>query len=131
MKLTREWKEPVPVTAVHLVRIGDRVIVKAEIGSRWVEIIREHHEGSFSHICEASSMRSRLAVAEKDDPNVLAVKDSTMPTTLRDFIQALAKERGIAVDEKLENFIFEVASRWGDRRVAVAEEMRNGSYKAE
>lgn len=57
----REWKEPVPVTAVHLVRIGDHVIVNVEVGGQWVEIIREHHEGSFSHICEAGGIQARIA----------------------------------------------------------------------
>jgi len=57
----REWKEPMPVTAVHLVRIGDHVIVNVEVGGQWVEIIREHHEGSFSHICEAGGIRARIA----------------------------------------------------------------------
>lgn len=53
-----------------------------------------------------------------------------MPTTLRDFIQEVAKENGWpgGVDQRLENLIFVVASRWADRRVAVAEEMRKGTY---
>lgn len=57
----REHKEPMPVTGVHLVRIGDHVIVNVEVGGQWVEIIRERHEGSFSHICEAAGIRARIA----------------------------------------------------------------------
>ncbi len=56
-----------------------------------------------------------------------------MPTTLREFIQQTAKENGWpdGVDQRLENLIWVVASRWADRRVAVAEEMRQGTYKPE
>lgn len=57
----REYKEPVPITAVHLVRIGEHVIVNVEVGGQWVEIIREHHEGSFSHICEAGGINARIS----------------------------------------------------------------------
>ncbi len=54
-------QQPVPVTGIHLVRLGDYVIVKAEIDGKWVEVIREHHDGSFSHIVEPLGMRRRQA----------------------------------------------------------------------
>lgn len=52
---------PVPISGIHLVRLGDYVVVKAEIDGKWVEIIREHHDGSFSHIVEPLGMRRRQA----------------------------------------------------------------------
>jgi hypothetical protein len=45
------------ITAIHLVRIGDHVYVKAEIEGRWVTVIREHVDGSFSHIVEEGGMQ--------------------------------------------------------------------------
>jgi len=54
-------QQPVPVTGIHLVRIGDYVIVNAEIDGKWIEVIREYHEGSFSHIVEPLGMRRRQA----------------------------------------------------------------------
>lgn len=56
-------QEAVPVTGIHLVRIGGYVIVKAEIDGKWVEVIREWHDGSFSHIVEPLGMRRRQADA--------------------------------------------------------------------
>ena len=49
----------VPVTGIHLLRIGDQAIVRAEIDGVWVEVIREHVDGSFSHIVEPAGMRAR------------------------------------------------------------------------
>lgn len=54
-------QSPVPVTGIHLVRLGDYVVVKAEIDGKWVEVIREYHDGSFSHIVEPAGMRRRQA----------------------------------------------------------------------
>lgn len=45
------------ITGIHLMRVGDYVIVKAEIDGRWCEVIRERHDGSFSHIVEPSGIR--------------------------------------------------------------------------
>lgn len=61
-------KQPIPVTGIHLVRLGDYVIVNAEIDGKWVEVIREHHDGSFSHIVEPLGMRRRQADAASN-PN--------------------------------------------------------------
>ncbi len=45
------------ITAIHLVRIGDHVYVKAEIDGRFVTVIKEHADGSFSHIVEEGGMQ--------------------------------------------------------------------------
>lgn len=47
-------------TAIHLVREGGDVVVKLEMGDHWVEVIREHAEGPFSHICEAAGVADRF-----------------------------------------------------------------------
>jgi hypothetical protein len=52
-------QQAVPVTGIHFVRLGDYVVVKVEIDGKWVEVIREHHDGSFSHIVEPLGMRRR------------------------------------------------------------------------
>lgn len=54
-------QQAVPVTGIHLVRIGDYVIVRAEMDGKWVDVIKEHHDGSFSHIVEPLGMRRRQA----------------------------------------------------------------------
>lgn len=62
-------KTSLEVTGIHLLQLGDYVIVRAEIDGRWVEVIREHHEGSFSHIVEPGGMRrcADLTAAEASD----------------------------------------------------------------
>ena len=49
--------EPVEVTGIWLLRLGNDVFVKAEIDGAWVEVIREGIDGSFSHIVEPGGMR--------------------------------------------------------------------------
>jgi hypothetical protein len=49
---------PVAVTGIHLLRLGNHVVVNAEIDGKWVEVIREVHDGAFSHIVEPNGMRS-------------------------------------------------------------------------
>ncbi len=44
--------DAVPVTGVHLKRIGEYVIVAVEVDGRWVDVIKEFHDGNFSHIVE-------------------------------------------------------------------------------
>lgn len=56
-------QDAVPVTGIQLVRLGDYVVVRAEIDGKWVDVIREHHDGSFSHIVEPLGMRRRQADA--------------------------------------------------------------------
>src|SRR5690606_17473032 len=51
-------KEPVGVTAIWLKNIGEHVIVEAEIGGKWVEIIRERADGAYSHIVESGGIMS-------------------------------------------------------------------------
>lgn len=54
-------QEPIAVMGIHLFRIGEHVVVSAEIDGKWVEVIRERHDGAFSHIVEPSGMRSAAA----------------------------------------------------------------------
>jgi hypothetical protein len=47
------------ITAIHLVRLGSYVVVKAEIGGRWVTVIKEYDpegDAPFSHIVEEGGM---------------------------------------------------------------------------
>jgi hypothetical protein len=53
-------QEPVAVTGVHLKRIGDHAVVSVEIDGKWVDIIKEHVNGPFSHFCEPSGIRWRM-----------------------------------------------------------------------
>jgi hypothetical protein len=55
-------KPPVAVDGIWLLRLGDRVIVRAEVEGRWIDIIEEHIDGSFSHIVEPAGIRSRAAM---------------------------------------------------------------------
>jgi len=48
------------VTGIHLLRLSDKVIVKAEIDGKWIEVIREHVDGAFSHIVEPGGMRTAM-----------------------------------------------------------------------
>lgn len=48
----------VPVTGIHLKKIGDRTIVAAEIGGQWFDVISERSEGQFSHIVETAGLWS-------------------------------------------------------------------------
>jgi hypothetical protein len=47
--------------AIHLAREGDYAIVRVEIGKLWVPVIREHCDGSFSHIVEPVGIQSSIA----------------------------------------------------------------------
>lgn len=51
-------KQPVEITGIHLVRIGEYAIVTAEIDGKWIEVIRERADDSYSHIVSADGMRS-------------------------------------------------------------------------
>lgn len=50
-------QEPVIVSGIHLFRTGEHVVVSVEIDGRWVEVIRERNDGSFSHIVEPNGVR--------------------------------------------------------------------------
>lgn len=54
-----------------------------------------------------------------------------MQRFLRDLIHELAKAQGVKLDAPLENFIFDVASQWGDHRVNVHRDIRDGKYEPE
>jgi hypothetical protein len=50
-------EQAVEVTGIHLLRLGDHVVVNAEIDGKWVEVIREWHDSNFSHIVGPGGMR--------------------------------------------------------------------------
>lgn len=57
----------VPISGVWLRREGDYVIVCVEVDGKWVQAIKEHHDGNFSHICEAAGILHRATVpADKE-----------------------------------------------------------------
>jgi hypothetical protein len=59
---TAEFKghnSPIGVTGIWLKRIGDQVIVEAEIGGSWVSVIEEFVDCPFSHIVEPGGMERR------------------------------------------------------------------------
>ncbi len=51
-------QEPVAVSGIHLIKLGENVIVNVEIDGQWFEVIREHESGSFSHIVEPGGIRA-------------------------------------------------------------------------
>lgn len=66
----REVERIMSLTEEELVaELGDHVVVKAEIDGEWIEVIREWHDGSFSHIVEPLGMRRRQADAKVGQTN--------------------------------------------------------------
>jgi len=59
------------ITAIHLVRIGDYAYVKAEIDGRFITVIKERFDGSFSHIVEEGGMQ-RVVVAVREIEELVA-----------------------------------------------------------
>jgi hypothetical protein len=57
-------QKPVPITGVHLKRIGDYAYVAVEIDGEWVDVIRERLDSNFSHIVEPGGMLKALAEKE-------------------------------------------------------------------
>lgn len=55
----KQLDDSVAITGVWLKRLGDYNIVSVEIGGRWVDVIREHWDGSPSHIVEPAGIRAR------------------------------------------------------------------------
>jgi hypothetical protein len=49
----------IPVMGIRLRKEGADIIVDAEIGGTWIEIIRERSDGSFCHIVEPNGMYAR------------------------------------------------------------------------
>jgi hypothetical protein len=56
-------EDAITITGIHLMRHSEHVCVSVEIGGKWVEVIRERHDGSFSHIVEPSGMRKAALMA--------------------------------------------------------------------
>lgn len=57
-------RDTVAVSGIHLFRVGEHVVVSVEINGQWVEVIRERHDGAFSHIVEPSGIRQAAALIE-------------------------------------------------------------------
>lgn len=51
----------IPVEGIWLRKDGEYVVVLVERGNEWVEVIREHEIGPFSHIVEPEGIRARFA----------------------------------------------------------------------
>lgn len=72
---------PVAVTGIHLMRLGDSVVVRAEIDGVWVCVIQENYYGEFSHIVEPDGMRKAHAdliasvMAADDEPDKSDIPD--------------------------------------------------------
>lgn len=56
-------RETSSISGLWLRREGDHVVVLVEQSGAWVEVIREHFAGPFSHIIEPSGIRAVLAKA--------------------------------------------------------------------
>ena len=54
-------KDSIAVQGIHLFRLGEHVIVSVEVDGKWVEVIRERRDGSFSHIVEPGGIREAAA----------------------------------------------------------------------
>ena len=60
-------RETIEITGVWLVRLGDKAIVRVEIDGRWIDVIEEHAEGSFSHIAETGGILRRKQEAIENE----------------------------------------------------------------
>ena len=69
--------DKIEVSAVWLVKVGNKACVRVEVDGRFVDIIEEHEDGPFSHICEAGGIRSRIADGRFYDPDARGVEKST------------------------------------------------------
>ena len=56
-------RETIKIEGLWLRREGDHVVVLAEVDGNWVEVIREHVDGSFSHIVEPDGIALRADIA--------------------------------------------------------------------
>lgn len=59
--------DAVAVSGIHLLRLGGDVVVRAEIDGKWVEVIRELHDGQFSHIVEPGGMRKATRALQSEE----------------------------------------------------------------
>lgn len=57
---TGEDMTTIQISAVHLRKEADKVIVAVEVDGKWVDIIKEHASAPFSHICEAGGINARI-----------------------------------------------------------------------
>jgi len=60
--------DPVLVRGIWLRREGDHAVVLAEVDGEWVEVIREHVDGPFSHIVEPNGIRAKASSTESVVP---------------------------------------------------------------
>ncbi len=59
----------VAVNGIWLRREGDHAVVLVERDGAWLDIIREHIDGPFSHICEPNGVRARETGRHTVEPN--------------------------------------------------------------
>ena len=64
MTIMHETNPELSIGGIWLLRDGDHIIVRAEIGGSWIDVIRERHDGMFSHIVEPSGMRKAAKVSK-------------------------------------------------------------------
>ena len=57
MTQDRKGLKEIAVGGIMLRKSGKYVIVEAEVNGKWKEVIREHEEGSFSHIVEPEGIK--------------------------------------------------------------------------
>lgn len=55
--MERIRQTPIAVEGIWLVREGDFALVRVQLDGKWIEIIKEHLDGPFSHICEPNGVR--------------------------------------------------------------------------
>jgi hypothetical protein len=59
-------KRTIEVSAVHLRKEGDKVIVAVEVYGKWQDIIVELSSAPFSHICESGGILSAVERRNKE-----------------------------------------------------------------
>jgi hypothetical protein len=57
----RRVRDAISISGIFLRREGEHAVVEVEVDGRWVEICREHMDGSFSHIVEPVGIRRQCA----------------------------------------------------------------------
>jgi hypothetical protein len=55
--------QSIAVDGIWLRREGEYAVVLAELDGKWVEVIREHVEGPFSHIVEPDGIKAKATDA--------------------------------------------------------------------
>lgn len=54
----------IAITAVHLKRIGNKAIVAIEVDGRWVDVIEERADDSYSHIIELTGLQTAIELSK-------------------------------------------------------------------